>query len=360
MHFTCFILIFCSISAAAGENGLLLLRRTRQSFVIDVFSNSSTADNDSRSKSLSHYEIPTSVQLFDRIKFEVTRPVAQIKAQGDLIQRGGFIVIPEEGKLVFPITGFYFVYYPRQFRAYLDNVQLRSRQNGLDVIFACDGQTLNVKEWSPSLLNRRRQNDDDRAMGGIFLRSLNHSTDYLSLCAKKVIGIQKDTVIKALTNCNFSQKFAAVDDRYWSQLGYPTYETDAKDVLRTLLNFFNFETFKSANFALDARKGLRRANWCTKDRLNVSTSYECHDEKKDFMFKTVCEVLSEHTENYFYRISKLSASDWSSGFSLLLYEEVSDARRISDGRRKDKEQLLAWLIYFQYRIVYSQSKIYRI
>ena len=342
------LLALTTIALALAADDLFL-RRTGHAFVIESMSDPRRVEDQTKG---AYFKIPPSVQLFDKIQFEVQRPVAQIRVTGDLVkqvERGGMISLPEEGRLIFSIAGFYLVYHPRRLVSYLDNVPLRSRDNGLDVIFVCAGQTLNVEGWSL----RPRGN---RSMGGVFLRSLNHSTSPSSLCAKKVLGFQKTTVVKAVIYCSFRYRSAMADDPYWWNRGYPSYGMDTGIVLRTLLNFFKLETFRNASFASASRRGLDRAKvWCTRDFLRLPSSYECLDE--DWILETVCQVLAEHTTNYFRQVSMFHASDWRRAFDRHLYAEVSEDRQKSD-LWKDDERLLAWLIYFQYKIFYSQAKIY--
>lgn len=309
----------------------LFLRRTSYSFVVE--------ENDFITKLPDNlYAIPGYVQLFEG-KLNVTTPVAQIRGTGDVIERGGAIV--SRWRIHFPICGYYFIFYSQQSHAFLDNVRLKTWGGvNYDVIFACAGQSLSVN--SPS------RETDEEIVGTIFLKSSNQSTDCVSQCAKRNIKIQKRTVIEAMKQCNFPYKFAVTNDRYWADLGYPSYGTNDVLSIKLLLNFFRSEVFSNESFAVEARKGLFNVvDWCNSDRLNISSRYKCVGQ--DWIIKTACEVLSEHTTNYLQQMARLSTGNWLSGFSQYLNEHV---------RMKSSEQLLAWLIYFQYNVVYCQSKIY--
>ena len=325
----------------------LFLRRTSYSFLIEEKHRVTKLRSNEKLLNVTLYEIPGSVHLFEG-KLNVTTPVAQIRSTGDLIERGGATV--SGGRIYFPICGYYFIFFSQQSQAFLDNVRLKTwRGANYDVVFACAGQRLSVS--SPS------RGSNDIIIGSVFLQSSNESTDCVSHCAKRNIKIQKRTVIKAMKRCNFPYKFAVTNDKYWSDLGYPSFGTNDVFSIKLMLNFFKSGVFSNESFAVDARKGLFNVvDWCKSDRLNMSLRYKCVDQ--DWIIETVCEVLSEHTTNYLQQMARLSTGNWLRGFSQYLSEHVRNVTRQIPERIQSSERLLAWLIYFQYNIVYCQSKVY--
>ena len=333
--------------------GRLALRRLEHAFIIED-PDSVTFSSENVVHHGNHYVledtrfIPRYVEIFNG-EFNVTRPVGQVDLRHEniLIQLGGARVTKGDG-IYLPMTGFYFVFFPKNSRPYLDNVLMETWQEGHDVIFACAGQALIV-------VRPRTFDFDDTLIGAIYLRSLNRSTDFYSLCPRRQLEIQNDTVFRAVKECNFVYKYAVTNDQHWSSLGYPKYGNGNGVVLQLLLNFFPSQLFSNASFAAQARRGLFKVDWCRREILNVSTAYVCND--RDWILETVCEVLSEHTSDYLHQLSTLSDDNWLPNLSTYIRKDAQNVTQIFEKNRGVKE-LLGWLTYFQYDIAYAQFKTY--